>query len=260
MASQSAAAGSVAKHRPVAIVTGAGSGIGAAVAQRLSQRFDLVLVGRRRHRLEQTLASMHLDARNDALALDLDITQPGAARAIVEEAVQRFGRIDALVNNAASARFGSLASTAASDDRLLFDTNVLAPISLIREAVPKLRLRRGAIINIGSIGGLLSLPNRAAYGASKAAVHHVTRSLARELAPEIRVNAVACGAVDTEIYGSLGLSVDETQALRSELLATTPLQRLGTTDDVVPWIEMLLSPAGAWVTGSIIVIDGGRSC
>jgi NAD(P)-dependent dehydrogenase (short-subunit alcohol dehydrogenase family) len=107
---------------------------------------------------------------------------------------------------------------------------------------------------------LLALPTRAVYGASKAALAHLTRSLARELAPDVRVNAVLPGAIDTEMYADLGWSDEETARLRAEMVRRTPLGRMGTVDDVVPWIEMLLSPASEWVTGSLIVVDGGRSC
>jgi NAD(P)-dependent dehydrogenase (short-subunit alcohol dehydrogenase family) len=139
-------------------------------------------------------------------------------------------------------------------------TNLIGPLALIRHAAPDLSRRRGTIVNVGSIGGVLALPGRAAYGATKAALHHLTRSLARELAPHVRVNAVAPGAIDTAMYDDLGWSPDEVDLLRAEMVSTTPLGRMGRPEDVVPWIELLLGPAGAWVTGCVVVVDGGRSC
>ncbi len=146
------------------------------------------------------------------------------------------------------------------DWELLLRTNLLAPTLLISYAIPALRMSRGCIVNIGSIGGMVSLPGRALYGASKAAFAHLTRSLARELAPDIRVNAILPGAVDTKMYDSLGLDEHSLTLLKDEMVRTTPLGRMGHVNDIVPWIEMLLSDAGSWVTGSLMVVDGGRSC
>jgi NAD(P)-dependent dehydrogenase (short-subunit alcohol dehydrogenase family) len=190
----------------------------------------------------------------------VDLTEPDAPAQVVRSVRDSFGRLDALVNNAALARFGAIEQLAPEQTERVLRTNLLAPLELIRQAVPLLRESRGQVVNVGSIGGLLALPGRAGYGASKAALHHVTRSLARELAPEVRVNAVLPGAIDTDMYQDLGLSPDQVARLRAELVSTTPLGRMGTVEDVVPWIEQLLGPAGAWLTGSLIVVDGGRSC
>jgi NAD(P)-dependent dehydrogenase (short-subunit alcohol dehydrogenase family) len=245
----------------VALVTGAGSGIGASLAVALAaDALDVVLVGRRRERLERTAELAREKSGKSPLILAADVTRPGAARSIVGALYERHGRLDVLVNNAALSRFGSLGSTTEADDREIFDTNVLAPLALIRAARPLLEACRGVVVNIGSIGGILSLPNRAAYGASKAALHHLTRSLAKELAPHVRVNAVLPGPVDGEVYENLGISPEQTVTLRTELMATTALGRMGQPSDIVPWIAMLLGPAGAWVTGSLLVVDGGRSC
>jgi NAD(P)-dependent dehydrogenase (short-subunit alcohol dehydrogenase family) len=168
--------------------------------------------------------------------------------------------LDALVNNAGLSRVAALEHADPGDVRRMLDTNLTAPALLIQHALPALRRRRGAVVNVGSIGGLLALPGRSFYGASKAALAHLTRSLARELAPEVRVNAVLPGAIDTEMYDHLGIAPDGVARLRDEMVRTTPLQRMGTVEDVVPWIEMLLGPAGSWMTGSLLVIDGGRAC
>jgi NAD(P)-dependent dehydrogenase (short-subunit alcohol dehydrogenase family) len=192
--------------------------------------------------------------------VSVDVTDVDAADLIVAQTMREFGMLDALVNNAGLARFAALDQAEVTDWQRMIETNFLAPATLIRNAIPSLRRSRGAIVNVGSIGGLLALPGRAVYGASKAALAHLTRSLARELAPDIRVNAVLPGAIDTEMYADLGWSDEETARLRTDIVRKTPLGRMGTVDDVVPWIEMLLGPAGDWVTGSLIVVDGGRSC
>lgn len=247
----------------VAVVTGAGSGLGRCLAVSLAaDKNALVLVGRRAERLDATREQCVEAgaAPDDVLAVPADLSDPGAAAHVVALARERFSGIDMLVNNAGLARFGPLEDTGIETFVQLFMTNVAGPAALIREAAPLLRGARGSVVNVGSIGGLLAVPDRAFYGASKAALHHLTRSLARELAPEIRVNAVLPGAIDTEMYEDLGLDENATRRLREEMIRTTPLGRMGRPEDVVPWIRMLLGPAGSWMTGTLLVVDGGRSC
>jgi NAD(P)-dependent dehydrogenase (short-subunit alcohol dehydrogenase family) len=247
----------------VTVITGAGSGVGRALALDLAgQDGRLALVGRRKERLldvELSCITAGAAAEN-ILVLPADVTESTAPEWIVGETMTAFGRIDALVNNAGWARFDQLEMAFQEDLERMVATHLTAPAALIRAALPALRATQGVVVNIGSIGGVLALPGRAFYGATKAALHHLTRSLARELAPEVRVNAVVPGAIDTEMYEHLGLPSVEVAALRSELIRTTPMGRLGTPADVVPWIELMLEPAGRWMTGSVVVVDGGRAC
>jgi NAD(P)-dependent dehydrogenase (short-subunit alcohol dehydrogenase family) len=221
------------------------------------QGWRLVLVGRREDRLRETASWAQAQV---VRVVACDIGAAAAPELIVGTAVNAFGRVDALINNAGVARFARVRDTSSTDMALLLSTNLIGPLRLIQAAAAQLAAQRGVIVNVGSIGGVLALPGRAAYGASKAGLHHLTRSLARELAPDVRVNAVAPGAIDTEMYDELGMSAAQVRELRAEMVATTPLGRMGLPEDVVPWIEMLLGPAGRWVTGSVIVVDGGRSC
>lgn len=248
---------------PVTVITGAGSGLGRALAIRLAGAgHRSVLVGRRKDRLADTQRCCEQAGARpaDTVVLPADLTVPDAAGPVVGTALEAFGRLDSLVNNAAQARFAPLEAATDQDLEQLTAIHLAAPAALIRAALPALRASRGTVVNVGSIGGLLALPGRALYGASKAALHHLTRSLAKELAPEVRVNAVLPGAIDTEMYDHTGLSPAATAKLRAEMIATTPLGRMGTPEDVVPWIELLLGPAGRWMTGSLLVVDGGRAC
>jgi NAD(P)-dependent dehydrogenase (short-subunit alcohol dehydrogenase family) len=243
---------------PVVLITGAGSGLGRSLAVSLAAKgHRLALIGRSKERLLETRAYI---TSADCLTLPVDITEEGAGEYIVSQTLGAFQRIDAVVNNAGMARMAAIEQLAIAEAESMLRTNLIAPAFLIRQAVPALRETRGTVVNVGSIGGLLAVPSRALYGASKAALHHLTRSLARELAPDVRVNAVLPGAIDTPMYDDLGCAADEVTELRRNLIATTPLGRMGTPEDVVPWIEQLLGPAGRWVTGSLFVVDGGRSC
>lgn len=242
---------------PVVVITGAGSGIGRALAIALALKgYRLTLTGRSKERLLATQADI---PTSDCVILPIDITEEGASEYIVNETLSAFGRIDGLVNNAGLARMSAIDTLTLADAEAMVRTNLVGPTFLIQQAVPALRESNGSVVNVGSIGGLLAVPLRALYGASKAALHHLTRSLARELAPDVRVNAVLPGAIDTPMYDDLGCAQEDVTKLRQHLVDTTPLGRMGTPEDVVPWVEHLLGPAGRWVTGSLIVIDGGRS-
>jgi len=244
--------------KPVVVITGAGSGLGRSLALSLAAKnHRLTLVGRSKERLLETRAAI---AGEDCLTLAVDVTEEGAGEYVITETLACFQRIDALVNNAGLARLSGIEQLAFADAEAMMGTNLIGPAFLIRHAVAPLRETNGTVVNVGSIGGLLSVPSRALYGASKAALHHLTRSLARELAPDVRVNAVLPGAIDTPMYDDLGCSPEQVASLRRTMVDTTPLGRIGTPEDVVPWIELLLGPAGRWVTGSLFVIDGGRSC
>jgi NAD(P)-dependent dehydrogenase (short-subunit alcohol dehydrogenase family) len=244
-------------------VTGAGSGLGRALSVRLAaDDTRLLLIGRRPERLRRTREDCLAGGgkAGDIVVLPIDVGDPGAAAAVADAAVTAFDGLDALVNNAAQATFGALESTCIDTFARLLQVDLIAPAALVRATAPLLRRSGGTVVNVGSIGGLLSVPGRSYYGAAKAGLHHLTRSLAKELAPEIRVNAVLPGAVDTEMYGELGIDDDAVARLRDEMVRTTPLGRMGRPEDVVPWIVMLLGPAAAWMTGSLLVVDGGRSC
>ncbi len=241
----------------VIVVTGAGSGIGRAIAEQLIQAGTRVtVVGRR----ELPLCELVEGAQDSVLALPIDVTAPGAPNRIVTATVHCFGRLDAVVNNAGLARFARLVDADPDDFQAMLDVNLRAPAELIKAALPHLQRSRGAVVNVSSVGGTLAMPGRAFYGASKAALNSLTRSLARELAPDIRVNAVLPGPVDTPMYGNLGLTGKETARLRGDLIAGTPMQRFGDTGEVAQWVCCLLDDEiSRWVTGALIPIDGGRT-
>ncbi|MGW1373907.1 SDR family NAD(P)-dependent oxidoreductase [Streptomyces sp. NPDC002446] len=239
------------------VVTGAATGIGRGITECLLKSGALVtIVGRR----EEPLRDL-ADRYGDTVAVVArDVCAPGAAEQIVAAATDGFGRLDAVVNNAGLARFGPLDAIDPAEFDAMFAVNVRAPAELIRCALPQLRANRGSAVNISSVGGVVSMPGRAFYGATKAALNSLTRSLARELAPDVRVNAVLPGPVDTPMWNETGLDGADTEQLRVGLLSSTPMGRFGEGSEIGQWVCMLLdSESSGWVTGALIPVDGGRT-
>jgi NAD(P)-dependent dehydrogenase (short-subunit alcohol dehydrogenase family) len=239
------------------VVTGAGSGIGRAIAEGVAAAGARVTaVGRR----PGPLAELVEKAAGEVRAVAADVAAPGAAERIVQAALDAYGRLDGVVNNAGLARFGPLEETGPQMFEDVLRVNAVAPAELVRCALPHLRRTRGSVVNISSVGGSLAMPGRSFYGASKAALNSLTRSLAKELAPDVRVNAVLPGPVDTPMWYETGLSEDGIKELARDLTASTPLGRFGQGEDVARWVCALLDPVmSGWVTGALVPVDGGRT-
>src|SRR5512141_724067 len=190
--------------------------------------------------------------RPDSVALiQADLLDVAKLPSLVEQTVQTFGRLDALVNNASTFYPTSVGEIAVADWEDLIGTNLQAPLFLSQAAAPALRRTQGAIVNITDIHAERPLKSYVVYSTAKAALVGLTRSLARELAPEIRVNAVAPGPVlwpDDETFDELS---------RQRIISHTPLKREGTPDDIAKAVHFLLVDA-TYVTGETINVDGGR--
>jgi pteridine reductase len=239
--------------RPVALITGAGRRVGAVTARTLhAAGYDLALHYRRSADDARALADeLERQRGGSTLLLQAELADLPALPAMIEQLLAHFGRLDALVNNA-SAFFPTPLGTATPQQwNELFASNAQAPFFLSQAATPALRKSHGGIINMIDIYAERPLAAHPLYCMAKAALAAMTRSLALDLGPEIRVNGVAPGAV---MWPSDGKPYDDQQAL----LARTPLQRAGTPDDVAGTVLWLLRDA-PFVTGQIVRVDGGRT-
>lgn len=243
----------VATHR-VALVTGAARRIGAAIARRLhASGYDLAL-----HHLHST-------SEMTALAAELESARAGSVRVLqadlgqfdrlpelVAATVGRFGRLDALVNNASSFHPTPLGTVTPDQWDDLFSINARAPFFLAQAAAPHLRAAAGAVVNLTDVYAGRPLPGHAPYSAAKAALVSLTRALALELAPQVRVNAVAPGAI---LWPEQG----QPDAARQAILDATALGRTGAPEDIAAAVHWLLSADAAYVTGQVLHVDGGRT-
>ncbi len=241
----------------VAIVTGAGTGIGAATARRLAHcGWNVALVARRRDKLETVAAALDGGMVNN-LVISEDLADPAAPQRIVDQTLDRFARIDALVNNAATIKVMPIEDYPLDVIDMHWAVNIRAPYLLIQKAIPALRDSKGAIVNISSSSGTILRSGQSLYGMTKSALEYLTRSLAGEFAPSrVRVNALALGPVDTPIHETWATNLAEAYEW---LAQQVPLGRIAKAEEVARWIELLVSPDSAWMTGACIPFDGGQT-
>lgn len=238
--------------RPVALVTGSARRLGAAIARRLhGAGYDLALHYRHSAADMATLAAK-LEAERPAsvLTLQADLAEYDRLPELVARTVGHFGRLDALVNNASAFSPTPLGTITPLDWDAQFLTNARAPLILAQAAAPHLKAARGAIVNLVDIYAERPLRDHVVYCMSKAALVAATRALALELAPEVRVNAVAPGAI-------LWPEEGKPEASKAALLARTPLARIGSEADIADAVLWLLQGAG-YTTGHVLPVEGGR--
>ncbi|CAA9217117.1 MAG: 3-oxoacyl-[acyl-carrier protein] reductase [uncultured Acidimicrobiales bacterium] len=237
-----------------ALVTGASRGIGTAIAQGLDRAGARVaLAARSRSELESVAGEL----TNDPVVLVTDLARPEAAPTLAVQALSALGHVDVLVNNAAIAHRSPTVDIDVDLVDRLFAVNVRAPLMLIAALIPAMTERDGgSIVNLSSVSGVVGTPHRAPYAATKGAVDAATRSLAIELGPAgIRVNSVAPGVVDTELWARNKLVPGVVETIEAQ----TPLRRWSVPDDIADVVVFLASDAARFVTGETLSADGGMA-
>ena len=241
----------------VAIVTGAGSGIGEATARLLAENgLDVALVGRRRERLEAVVAEIAA-AGGRAFAVPADLAQAPTPWEVVDAVLEARGRLDVIVNNAASFGLKPIEEFSLEEFDGLVAVNVRAPYFLVQAALPALRSSPApVVVNVSSAAAAMYRRGQTVYGLTKAALEHLTMNMAAELAPDrIRVACVRPGPVATEIHTG---SVADPRGHLQHLGSLVPLGRVGQPHEIARWIAHLVDSDAAWVTGAVLTIDGGR--
>lgn len=238
----------------VALVTGAGRGIGRAVALACAEQgADVAITARTESQLEEVAAEVAALGRR-ALVLPADVSDTSRLGELVDATVGELGRLDVLVNNAGGTEPRPFLDTSERFFEAAFHFNVTTAFTLTKLATPHLLdSGQGSVVNISSAMARLTGRGYAAYGTAKGALSHLTRLLALDLAPKVRVNAIAVGATATSAL-EIVLTNDQ---LREAMVATTPLKRLGEVEDVAVAALYLASPAGSYLTGKVLEVDGG---
>ncbi len=238
----------------VAIVTGAGRGIGQGCALALAEQGAAVVVAARTKEQVEATAEQARAFGVKAVPVVCDVMLRADLERLVDTATRELGRLDILVNNAGGTPPMEALHTSEAMFEEAFRFNVTSAFLLTRLSVPKMlqSAGSGSIVNISSAAGRLVMAGFVAYGTAKAALSFMTRELGREFAPKVRVNAIAVGAVETS---ALAPFLDD--ELRGKMEALTPMRRIGTVEDIAIAALYLASPAAGWVTGKVFEVDGG---
>jgi 3-oxoacyl-[acyl-carrier protein] reductase len=242
----------------VAIVTGASKGIGAAIAKGLAAVGASVVVNYASSREGADRVVAEIAAKGGkAVAVEADVSKAADVRRLFDETKKAFGSLDVLVNNAGVYRFAPIEEVTEDEFHRTFNINVLGVLLTSREAMKHFGPDGGSVINISSVASTSPTPSAVVYSATKGAVDAITRVLAKELgSKKIRVNAIKPGGVETEGVHTLGVIGSE---FEQQMVARTPLGRLGQPDDIASVAVFLASAASGWMTGETISVGGGFS-
>jgi NAD(P)-dependent dehydrogenase (short-subunit alcohol dehydrogenase family) len=238
----------------VAVITGGGQGIGLGISLALLAAGASLLVAQR------SPLPTELDSQEKLRWIEADLSDPDSFPAIAQAAMETFGKVDVLVNNAGFMFERTVDEMQLEEWNRMLAVNLTAPVFLSKQLLPLLRAAGGSIINIGSIEGLAANPEHAAYCASKGGVHALTRAMAVDLGKDdIRVNAIAPGWIRSNLSDDYINAQPDSEQAWEDLYKMHPVGRIGEPDDVGQLAVFLASDASTFVTGQVIVIDGGRT-
>ena len=243
----------------VALITGGGTGIGRAIALAFAREGASVAVaGRRLEKLREVINEVHKQD-GAGLAMECDVTRSRDVERAVKGTVERFGRVNVLVNNAGTLHVSTVEGISEEEWDRVMTVNVKGPFLMSRAVLPEFRkCGGGVIVNLGSVLGLVAVKDRAAYCASKGGVTMLTKAMALDHAHEnIRVNCICPSIVETELVKGVFDQSEQGQALRKARVATIPLGRIGEPADVAEMAVFLASEESSWLTGAAIPLDGG---
>ena len=238
--------------RPVVVITGAAKRVGAVMAEAFCEAGYDLAISYRHSRAEAEAVAARCEAKRaqSCVAWPLDLSDTAALAPFIENVAAHYGRIDALINNASSFFPTPLARATEAQWDELFAANTKAPFFLAQAAAPYLRLGHGCVVNLADVHGLSPLREHAVYSITKAGVVMLTRALARDLGPDVRVNAVAPGAI---LWPEQGLD----EVTQRRIISRTSLKRQGSPEDVARTVLFLVRDAD-YITGQVIRVDGGR--
>lgn len=247
----------------VAIVTGSATGVGAAAAIMLAERGCHVVINYTRSEAEAKETARICESKGaQTLVYQGNVAEEAACQGMAQAAIAKWDRIDYLINNAAKTKFNpyeNLDGLSAEDFLSIYQVNVVGAYQMVRAVAPQMKKQgRGAIVNNSSIGGITGIASSMAYAASKAALNMLTQSLSLVLGPEIRINAVAPGAIQTRWLQG-GMTPDQYQAFLVNAAAMVPLQVVPTAEQIAETLVWFLEGASV-VTGEVLMVDAGLHC
>src|SRR5689334_18689165 len=245
----------------VTIVTGGASGLGEAIASRFASDGDEVVVADIDELRARQVADNLRAAGRRAESMTVDVTSEGEVAAMVDDVIERHGRLDVLVCSAAVETRSSVVECSDDDWQHVIDVNLKGPFLCMKHGIPAIaRSGGGAVVLLGSVLGSIGSPAYAAYCASKGALVNLAKQAAIEHAPDqVRVNVVSPSACDTGLFAQMASRAPDPDAIKQMVATRTPMQRLGTAQEVCDTVAFLASPGAAYITGTVIPLDGGMA-